>query len=75
MHIALSRRNILMSGKLLNHCGGGSSHREMRTERVSQAMAAIRGELSSPRCSLNEVLDDIRRQGRRIVLTQQSAAD
>jgi hypothetical protein len=35
----------------------------MRTERVSQAMAAIRGELSTPRCSLNEVLDDNRRQG------------
>ena len=41
MHLPLRRRQVLMSGKLLNRSRWGSPHRQVRTERVPQDVNSV----------------------------------
>ena len=42
MHVALSHAELAVSGKLLNRPSGGSTHRQVRTERMPKDVDTVR---------------------------------
>ena len=70
VHVSLRRGEIDMSGEFLDRPRGRAVHRQMRTERVPQAVHAALPDLPPPRGPFDVMLHDVRRQRRSIPLTQ-----
>jgi hypothetical protein len=59
MHVPLRRRQVLVSRQVLYRPRRSTPHREMRAERMSQAMYPARRELGAPRGSFHMMLENV----------------
>ena len=66
VHVPLRRDQILVAGKLLDRPCRRPPHRQMRAERMSQAVYTAFAEPRTPSRPFNVMLDDIRGERRAV---------
>jgi hypothetical protein len=66
VHVTLRRDQILVAGQFLDRPGRRPSHRQVRAERMAQAMYTARAEPRTPSRPFHVVLHDIRGERRAV---------